>query len=343
MIDALISTDLTALAVEDRQRVPALDAVLPQPREKTSWPLKQWLRRSAPIAAPVVAIAAGAGVLLELDIHTFQESPQLAIVIVIAIVAMLHAIADRARTKPGKPVADVIAAVMITVLAATFFLAAWDRHRATCVYFFEQGGNLGPCTDHDHYTSPGFVAIVWAAVLVIARAFASRARVDVARWSVAAKIAAVAVVVTWVSVNQFEDRWGRGVDFQLHFAGYYSFTPAQHLKSALGWMVNWPFVGVRISSSQWNALAGGLVLVIFAATIAIACVRERGRPSRWLTILEHPALTPLAVVVAMAALVYASAADYPEIVGRRAAVASVAAIVAYAGMLLRRRRREALS
>src|ERR1700712_3190582 len=99
-----------------------------------------------------MAIAAGAGGLVELDIHTFQESPQLAIVIVIAIVAMLHAIGAQARTKPGKPVADVIAAVTITALATGFLLAAWHRHHATCAFINDTGAYAGPCTDHDRYT-----------------------------------------------------------------------------------------------------------------------------------------------------------------------------------------------
>jgi hypothetical protein len=341
MIDSLISTDLTALGVEDRQRVPALDAVIPQPHEKTPWPLKQWLRQSAPIAAPIMAIAAGAGVLLELDIHTFQESPQLAIVIVIAIVAMLHAIGGRTRTKPGRPVGDVIATVLIAGFAAAFFLAAWQRHHATCVFFSDGGGYAGPCTDDDFYTSPGLVGIVWASVLILARLLGSRARVDVTRWSVAAKIVAVTILVTWVSVNQFEDRW-------IGVVGFHAYKPSPNaalfdLKRAMMRMFGWPYVGVELSPSQVDALLAGLAMLGFAATIAIACVRERARPSRWLTILEHPAVTPLAVVVAMAALVYASASDYRDVTGQRAAVACVGAIVAYSGMLLRRRRREALS
>ncbi|MEO6771796.1 MAG: hypothetical protein ABI467_02090 [Kofleriaceae bacterium] len=342
MIDSLISTDLAALAIEDRQRVPAFDAVLPQPRDKVRWPIKRWLAQAAPVAAPIVAVVAGAGVLAALDIHTFQESPQLAVVIVIAIVAMLHALGGRARAKPGKPVADVIAAVLITGSAAVFFLAVWHRHHATTCPFFDEGGVFfGPCTDHDAFTSPGFVAIVWAIVLIVARVLASRVRVDVARWGVAAKIVAVAVLLTWVSVNQFDDSW-------IGVAGFHAYKPPPNaalltLHRAMARMFDWPHIGVELSPSQWDALAAGLAMLGFAATIAVACVRERARASRWLTFLEHPAVTPLAVVVATAALVYASAGDDPDITGRRAAIACVAAIIAYGGMLLRRRRREALS
>lgn len=93
------------------------------------------------------------------------------------------------------------------------------------------------------------------------------------------------------------------------------------------------------------------MLFFLAISIGIACMRERARPSRWLTLLESPAIVPLGVVVATGGLLLAMAQwplfqfhrGDPDDIPWFAAWASVGAVVAYASMLLRRRRREALS
>src|SRR3569832_1441021 len=93
------------------------------------------------------------------------------------------------------------------------------------------------------------------------------------------------------------------------------------------------------------------VLFGLAISIGIASARERAQPSRWLRLLESPAIVPLGVTIATISLVLGTdqwelfrlhRGDWDDI-PRFAAWASIGAVVAYASMLLRRRRREALS
>ncbi|HET9991450.1 MAG TPA: hypothetical protein VFQ65_23130, partial [Kofleriaceae bacterium] len=202
---------------------------------------------------------------------------------------------------------------------------------------------FSPCIDRDVYLTPGFVAIAATIVMIVARALGSRSRWNLAQWRLPAKLFTATVLLTWVSVTSFDD-WGRG------FAGFHAYPkpvglgPAMaHLTSLVSMIVDPPHWVVRLSSRQCDALLAGLVMIVFIASITVSCLRERGRRSRWLTVLEHPAVTSLAIAFAMAALVHATVTCEPDVAAYRAVFATVGAIIAYSGMLLRRRRREALS
>ncbi|HJT97908.1 MAG TPA: hypothetical protein VJ696_06295, partial [Rhodanobacteraceae bacterium] len=111
------------------------------------------------------------------------------------------------------------------------------------------------------------------------------------------------------------------------------------------------FLRAQSEPGQWNAVEAGLFMLLLAVSVGVACMRERTRPSRWLAVLESPAIVPLGVLVATGSLLLAMAQwplfnlhrGSPDDIPWYAAWASAGAVVAYASMLLRRRRREALS
>jgi hypothetical protein len=364
MIDKLISSHLVALATEDRQCIPTLDALwapppVPRPPRATLGP---WL---APVAraAPMIVVFATAGVLLEADLAVFNESPQLVIALVVAVMAMLGLAGSR-PVKAGRPLADVVAASLFTVVAVTGFGVAWHLHRTDCVFFDQDGGSIGPCHAGRTLTTTWFVLSSFAAVLVISTVAARRIRrVGPRTWSIAAKVVMPTVLLTWVGVIQYWDRLMDVVRFQ--------YAPWLHTPAPDGSSLEFhggrfiephrvrvlfvdSFLGDAIRSSseagQWNAIEAGLVLLGLALSIGVACMRERGRPSRWLTLLESPLIIPLGVIVATGSLVLASLWQlFPILRGDWvdvrwfAACASVGAVVAFASMLLRRRRRETQS
>lgn len=73
--------------------------------------------------------------------------------------------------------------------------------------------------------------------------------------------------------------------------------------------------------------------------------KRRGVRARdcWLALLESSLVIPLGVVLATGSVVRATMCVAPDDGGRWAAGATIGAVVAFASMLLRRRRREALS
>ena len=66
------------------------------------------------------------------------------------------------------------------------------------------------------------------------------------------------------------------------------------------------FIRAHSTERMWDALVSGAVSFALAISIGIASIRERNRPSRWLRLLEFPAIIPLGITVAAASLVLAT-------------------------------------
>lgn len=369
MIDKLIASDFAALAVEDRQ-VPSSDTLMalvaaPAPKPPRA-PRVAW---RVPIASIVMLAIAGGVVfegalLLDGNVKTFNEARQLGVALVLAVLAMLGLFGFR-RVKSGRPLPAVIGAGMFTAVAVISCIVGWHQHRTDCAFFDGTGGTIGPCQVNPVVTTTRFVFFSYAVVLVVAAVVARLIRRDGPRaWSVPANVVMVTVLVTWLGLNQYKDTWVNLVNFHyqlegnlgdhgalepphIHFVFQNSISPPDEVGGeALREMIR-----ATSEPAQWNALEAGFVLFLLAISIGIACTRERTRPSRWLALLESPAIVPLGVVVATGGLLLAMAQwplsqlhrGDPDDIPWFAAWASVGAVVAFASMLLRRRRREALS
>jgi hypothetical protein len=348
MIDKLISSHLVALATEDRQRIPTLDALwAPPPPPPPRAARAPWV---APVAraAPMIVVFAAAGVLLEADLTLFNKTPQLVIALVIAVMAMLGLAGSR-PVKAGRPLADVVAASLFTVVAVTSFAVGWHQHMTDCVVFDQYGGSIGPCHAGRTLTTTWFVLSSFAAVLVVATVAARRVRrVGPRAWSIAAKVVMSTVLLTWVGVIQYTDRWLDVIRFQYApwiMLGDEPIDP-HRVRVIRGDSLTGNFVLSQSKAGQLNAIEAGIVLLVLALSIGVACMRERSRPSRWLTVLESPLIIPLGVIVATGSLVLASLQGQLFLIHRGdvddipwyAAWVSVGAVVAFASMLLRRRR-----
>jgi hypothetical protein len=128
-------------------------------------------------------------------------------------------------------------------------------------------------------------------------------------------------------------------------------TDAHHARVMFGDAQLKGFIRHDSQQQQWYALVAGLASFALAISIGVAATRERERPSRWLRLLESPAIVPVGIIVVAISLVLASAQwqlfeihrGDPDDIPWFANSASIGTIVAFASMLLRRRRREALS
>lgn len=340
MIDKLISSDLVALASEDRQRMPSIEVLWsPPPSRAPRAKRASWLVPAAPILGAFIA----AGVLIEVDLQTFNATPQLAIALVLSVMAMLGLVGSR-PVRSDRPLADVIAVSLFTATAAAAFAMGWVQHTTTCLFLNHEGATSGPCLANQVFTTPEFVMIAWA-ISVVTGAIAARRirRVGPREWSVAARVVLVTVLVTWMGLNQFWDRWTEVVHFHHDPASLAVQLGGQIRGAEYRVLYGYSYLELEVSPSQWHAVWAGLLLLALAISIGVASIRDRARPSRWLARLESAAVIPLGVVVSTASLVFAAMRrDYGE-AGVYAALASVGAVVAYASMLLRRRRREALS
>ena len=166
-----------------------------------------------------------------------------------------------------------------------------------------------------------------------------------------AKLVTAAVLLTWTGLNQYIDL---SIDLVRFHATPWLMAGALQVSPSRVHAYD-PFDArlVRAVSErgQWNAIEAGLVALALAVSIGVACTRETKRPSRWLRLFESPFVVPVGAIVATVSLVLATAQFWlfpshrgdPDDIPWFAAWASVCAVIAYASMLLRRRRREALS
>lgn len=349
MIDKLISSDLAALAAEDRQAIFPTESAWLQPSPTAQEPRRSWRPASIVSTVPFVIAGAAAGILYEESLTVAHDAPQLAIALGLVVMAMLGLAGGAPRSRP---LADILTAGLFTLVAAVGFAVEWHHHRTDCVFVDGYGVTAGPCQDTRVATTTWFAVCAWGAVMVVAMAAARFARrTGPQTWSVASKLITASVLLTWTGLNQYVDRtialirfhatpWlemgARGVS--LHRVRAYD-----------------PYSAFWITSTsdrgQWNAIEAGLVSLGLAILIGIACVRETKRPSRWLRLLESPLVIPLGAIVASVMLVLATAQfellkihrGDPDDIPWFAACGSIGAVVAFASMLLRRRRREALS
>jgi len=304
--------------------------------------LPPWLATAAPIA-----IAFGtAGVLLQSDLVTFDLAPRLAIVLVLAVMAMFG-LAGARPVPAGRPLSDLLAAGLFTAIAVGCCALGWHQHRTDYLVVAGGGGVVGPSHVNPIVTTTQFAVVTWAAVLAVAAVAARWFQWGGGRaWAVSAKVVVVTVLLTWLGLNQYIDRWTEVIAFHAH-----------PLTSHVLWgTATVEAVDPEALRSHWipaqlNAIEAGLALLGLAVSIGVASSREKARRSRWLAILESPLTIPLGVILATGSLLLAAFQWDLAQVGRGslddipwwATWASIGAVVAYASMLLRRRRREALS
>lgn len=346
MIDKLIASDLAALAAEDRKAIPPSSSwSRPTPDNKTR---RTW-RPALGSAIPFVIAATAAGVLYEESFIVAHVAPQLAIALGLVVIAMVGFAGSASK---ARPLASIFGAGLFTLIAVVGVGVERYHHSLDCLVVDGYRAAAAPCQDDRLTTTTWFAVSAWGIATVIAM-LSSRVirRRGSDAWRVPTKLITAAVLLTWTGLNQYIDL---SIDLVRFHAAPYLEMGAARIDDFLV-RVYTPGSGfwIRATSDrgQWNAIEAGLVGLALAVSIGIACTRETKRPSRWLRLLESPFVLPLGVIVASVSLVLATAQfelgrlhrGDPDDIPWFAAWASVGAVVAYASMLLRRRRREALS
>jgi len=346
----LIASDFAALAAEDRQAIPTLDTSREAP---VANPPKAPRARGMPWlwpAIPVVFVLVATGALSKLN-RDFVAVPQLPVALAIAMIAFVGLLAP--GLAKARSITNVLTAAVFIPLAVAAFLTEWRGHLTDCAFFDGDGMMGGPCQPERFLTTARFALTAWAATVTIAAVASRWIRWDGMRaWSIPAALAVVTVLLTWLGVNGYMD-----VSRELaRFHEPWSRLGAELLEPhhARVMLASQELVGgimMHSNDAQRWALEACLVSLGLALSIGVACAREKDRTSRWLRLLESPAIVPLGVTVATVSVVLGAAqwelfqfhrGDWDDIPWF-AAWASVGAVVAFASMLLRRRRREALS
>jgi hypothetical protein len=336
MIDHLISSDLTALAREHR-RIPALDAVMPRPREKVvrpPWRLDRWIVR---------AVVGGSAV-LAMRSEWFDHHPQSAPLIVLSIVSLLGLFDTGAvRDSFARQLGAIFTATTFAATAVTFFIVDWT---SPPVFAFTPDSAAWCGTDFDDWMRPLLFVAVFVIALggafIAASALAPRLRSrDLRVWSTLAKITTALAFVAAIGVCDFDDHTIGLIDFKLH-APIPLYYMHQQIGRALG-DVFWRREIAILSKSQIDMLlaAGGVVLLL--GSIALA-YRSRWKIAvSWLAIVEHVAVVPLAIAFGMANLVLSLPPRQggPDDAAPFAALAVVGVLVAFTSMMMRRYRRVA--
>ena len=333
MIDRLIASDFGVLAREHRQ-VPALDSVMPRAPEKAVRPtlrLHRWI--------PRVAIAGAAYATVSTE--WFEHHPQIAPLIVLATLS-LFGLFDTGAVRPSfaRQLGTIFAAFAITATATTMFL----------------GDVMGSDTlgiDHetlwrqrfDDVTDP-LAMVAWSVVAitigyVVAKLVSSRLRHrDLRVGSAFATIAIALAFVTWSFVIDFHGSYLILVDFRLHsyYKGWYL---GHQMWSAVMMVFQLDGNDGGLSLTQIDMLiaAGGISALL--ASIALAFRSQRKLAVTWLAIVEHIAVTPIAIAVGMASLVISLPPSNggPDDVAGITALAMAGVLVAFTSMTLRRLRR----
>jgi len=340
MIDKLISSDLSALAAEDRQAISAFEL----PRERPHKPARSWRLTIMPSMPFLLGAVAAGGLYAESRIVA-QTAPQLAIALALVVMAMFGLAASAPRPRP---LADLIAAGLFTLVAVVGFTVEWHQHRTNCTFIDAYALSAGPCQESRVATTTWFAVCAWAGMTVLSRLARGKAP---RMWAIPSKLITAAVLLTWTGLNQYIDL---SIDLVRSHATPWLMIGARgdspfRVRAYDPYSLQW--VRTVSDRGQWNAVEAGLVALALAVSIGVACTRETKRPSRWLRLLESPFVIPLGAIVASVSLVLATAQFWlapshrgdPDDIPWFAAWASVGAVVAYASMLLRRRRREALS
>ena len=350
MIDKLIASDFAALAAEDRKAMPTFDALHGAPVVK---PAKAPRAKGMPWLWPVIPVAfvlASTGVLSKVN-RDFVMVPQLPVALAIAMIAFVGLLAP--GFAKGRSSANVLAAIVFIPLATVAFLTEWRGHLTDCAFFDRDGMVVGPCQAERFLTTTKFALISWAVTILVTAVVARWIRRDRLRaWSIPAAIASVTVLLTWLGMNEYMDTSIELARFHEPWSRYGVKVLGTHDVRVMVASQDLIY-GIRMHSADAQRWASETAAVLFglAISIGIASARERAQPSRWLRLLESPAIVPLGVTIATISLVLGTAqwelfklhrGDWDDIPWF-AAWASIGAVVAYASMLLRRRRREALS
>ena len=346
MIDKLIASDLAALAVEDRQAIPPHAPSWFAPM--TENPHRAWRPALRP-AVPFVIAGAAAGILYEESWVVAHLAPQLAIALGLVVLAIVGFAGGATRSRPLAP---ILAAGLFTLVAVLGYGIERYQHGIDCLFVDGDHVFTSPCRDTRVVTTAWFAVSACGVATVIAM-FVSRMvrRRGTETWGVAFKLITASVLLTWTGLNQYVDL---SIDLvRFHATPYLQMSAARISDYRVRILAPGAGKFIRATSDrgQWNAIEAGLLGLGLAISIGIACTRDAKRPSRWLRLLESPFVLPLGIIAASVSLVLATAQfelwqihrGDPDDIPWYAALASVGAIVAYASMLLRRRRREALS
>jgi hypothetical protein len=351
MIDRSISSALAALGAESRLGLLALDDTLARLAPAAAAPARP-RRRFVPSFAHLVravAVVAGAAAMPSLFADS-QTAPTVALAVVMTFV--LAGMISSGETVLASRLA-VRRAAAIGMIACVGYVTwslvhGYAHHRELCTYVDPHGVVVGPCSTGDAYGGEAVTIVVgWLAIAAIARGLASVfarswrvSRLD--GWSAAATITALLALVVGITFGAgYEDRFSPLIDFRPAFRNVVEYGLLQ-IHNAMGNVLIGPrHFATELSTTQLCVLvAGGLGLVL-AATVGVACARERRRPSAgaWLAILEHPATILLSTIIAMALSLRVAWLDMDE-TPLENALAVLAALVASAGAVLRRRRRD---
>ena len=353
MIDKLIASDLAVLAREDQQQIPAF--ALPVPRARPRRHALIWAGFAA--AAPTLAMLAVGVVFVELDVAPFSNYEAFLAPFVVAI-ASLVGLATEGRSETSlarsrRQASYVLAGGVLVAAMVTCFVIGWPGEGGAWLQvsydavYAVIGGESPALT-----TRVGFISILATLAFVLARLIAGKldpqrltSRRNLDAWGTAGLVAGVLVIVLWAGAMFFAARYWPLVDFRLPdptLRDHYAAAIKGSMWLALRFR---PWSESSISIEQWDAFAAaaGVIVVAIASCIAIARERQRGRTSRWLQLVELPVVVPLFVIVGMRYLVAAMVADGPDQAASPFAIASAAVMLAFTSMILRRRRRRALS
>jgi hypothetical protein len=265
--------------------------------------------------------------------------------IVLSIISLLGLFDTGAvRDSSARQLGAIFSAIAIAATAATFFVVDWTSP-PVFGFTFDSAAWCG--TDFDDQLRPflfvGVLVLALGGALVAANVLAPRLRSrDLRLWSTLAKITTALAFVAAIGVCDFEDHTIGQIDFKLHAS-----TPLYYMHRQVGSALEavfWRQTGI-LTKSQIDMLlaAGGVAL--FLGSIALACRSRSKIAAKWLAIVEHISVAPLAVAFGMANLVLSlpPREGGPDDAAGYAALAMVGVLVAFTSMMLRRLRRSMIA
>lgn len=352
MIDEMIASGLAALARENQQRIPAF---VPPPRRSRA--VSHVFTRAHLLAVgPTITMLLLGGVLLALDRAPFGSYEPYVMPLGVAVASLAGLVIARAR-KP-LPVAVLRARLAWCLVgsalltgAALYLVHGWPGH-ATAMSAHVTPEAVYACSVFDGnglVQGAGFIVIAATLAVWIGRRIAARAkpawladRRDLEAWSTTALIIGVLVVVVWANAFDFDHRGWMLASFRLPDPAFHKNLVAYTTANMWFALTYRPLSQSAVTPAQWDLFAAALLVASVALVTGIAIARERGhaRRSRWLRLLELPAVVPLFVILAAGNLARATVVDYPPDAGRPFAWMVVCVMLAFTSMVLRRRRRD---
>jgi hypothetical protein len=188
-----------------------------------------------------------------------------------------------------------------------------------------------------------FVVAV-GATLLATRVIGPRLRPrDLRQWSTLAKITTALVFVASIGVCDFDSYGFQMIDFKLHAS-----TPTYYMRRQIGLALQDGFYHrpyFHLSKCQLDMLLAAAGVGLFLGSIALAYRSRSKIAAKWLAIVEHISVAPLAVAFGMASLVLTLSPKEggPDDGAGYGALAMVGVLIAFTSMMLRRLRRSMIA